>query len=240
MKKLKFLLFLFFLLSILAGSNWLYHAWNNPAIVLHHVSSLSGQSWKTPKGTWQRYGNLFISHETDLMTAEFLAAIAQNESGGNAIVTTYWRWKWSSNPLEWYAPASTSAGLYQYTKGTFKEAKKYCVHYGKPVLKGSWNDLSSCWFNGLYSRLLPSHAIEMTAARLHYLVEKLVEGKKLKKEDLRKVATVIHLCGQSKARRFVNGGVDYTNFGQCGSHSPKAYFQRIEKLRQKFLVLRKN
>lgn len=220
------------------AGNWLYHAWNNPAIVLNHFRSVAGNAWKTPKGTWEKYGSLFIAHETQLMKAEFLAAIAQNESAGNPVATTYWRWKWSSNPLEWYAPASSSTGLFQYTKGTFQEAKKFCVHRGEPVLAGKWNDPSSCWFNSLYSRLIPSHAIEMTSARLQYLVNQQTQGKTFNVTDQRKIATVIHLCGANKARRFVNARAAYSAIGRCGTHDPQLYFQRIDKLRRQFAKLR--
>ena len=79
---------------------------------------------------------------------------------------TYWRWRWSWNPFEWYRPASSAVGMYQMTDGTFLAAKRYCIH--DHAVGGGWPLArpAPCWFNSLYTRVLPSHAIELTAASL--------------------------------------------------------------------------
>ena len=219
--------------------NWVYHVAQNPTIILHHFKLASGNPWKSAKGTWEAYGSLFERHETDLMTAQFLAAIAQKESAGNPIATTSWGWKWSKNPFEIYAPLSSSAGLFQYTKPTFQDAKRFCVHWGKPILSGSWLEpWNLCWFNWLYSRTSPSDSIETTSARLHYYVERMTKGRKVGKVNKRKLATTIHLCGRGKAKKLMKVNFNLNAIGRCGSHNPAKYFQKVDRLRKTFAALK--
>ena len=56
--------------------------------------------------------------------------------------------------------------MFQLTDGTFAEARRYCIHDHVVVEDGPWHDLNSCWFNGLYTRVVAGHAVEMTAALL--------------------------------------------------------------------------
>ena len=121
---------------------------------------------KTPQETWREYGSLFSRHSTAIITPEFLAALAQVEGSGNPVARTYWRARLTWNPLELYRPASSAVGMFQLTDGTFKQAKRYCVHDHRVVEDGPWHDMKSCWFNSLYTRVLPSHAIALTAAQL--------------------------------------------------------------------------
>jgi hypothetical protein len=144
--------------------NWIYQVIRKPGELLAPVSA---SFLKSPESTWQNYGPLFEKHSTDILSPEFLAALAQIEGSGNPIASTYWRWQWSWNPFEIYRPASSAVGMFQITDGTFTEARKYCIQDHKVVTDGPWYDLSSCWFNGFYTRTVPSHSSEMTAAHLH-------------------------------------------------------------------------
>ena len=146
------------------GLNWIYQVIRKPGEIFAPVSaSLS----KSPESTWQSYGSLFEKHSTNIISPEFLAALAQVEGSGNPIARTYWRWQWSWNPFEVYRPASSALGMFQITDGTFAEARKFCIRDHKVVTDGPWYDLRSCWFNSFYTRTLPSHSSEMTAAYLH-------------------------------------------------------------------------
>ena len=127
---------------------------------------LSVALYKTPAETWGAYSPLFRRHATPVITAEFLAALAQVEASGNPIVRTYWRWSWVPDPFELYRPASSAVGMYQITDGTFEQAKRYCIHDHAVVEEGPWYAWRSCWFNELYFRVVPSHAIELTSAYL--------------------------------------------------------------------------
>ena len=48
--------------------------------------------------------------------------------------------------------------MFQITDGTFAEARRYCIHDHVVVEDGPWHDARSCWFNGLYTRVVPGHA----------------------------------------------------------------------------------
>ena len=101
-----------------------------------------------------------------MISPELLAALAQVEGSGNPVVRTYWRWSFNLKPFDVYRPASSAVGMYQITDGTFAEARRYCIHDHAVAQDGPWNDWQSCWFNRLYTRVIPSHAVELTAAYL--------------------------------------------------------------------------
>ena len=127
---------------------------------------VSGVLHKTPTETWRSYAPIFRAHATGVITPEFLAALAQLEATGNPVARTYWRWRVAADPFEVYRPASSAVGMYQITDGTFAEAKRYCIHDHAVVEGGPWHDPRSCWFNALYMRVVPSHAVELTSAYL--------------------------------------------------------------------------
>mgnify|MGYP003694482073 CR=1 FL=1 len=144
--------------SLWLGVNWTYHAYSKPTEILFPLAhSLD----KRPAETWNEYGSLFREHATAVITPELLAALAQVEERRNPVARTYWRWQRTWNPLGLYQPASSAVGMYQITDGTFREAKRYCIHDHVVIQDGPWQDMKSCWFNSLYSRVVPSHAIRV-------------------------------------------------------------------------------
>jgi hypothetical protein len=218
--------------------NWIYQTIRKPGEIFAPV----GASWsKTPESTWQSYGALFEKNSTSFLSAEFLAALAQLEGAGNPVAHTYWRWKWTWNPLEIYRPASTALGMYQITDGTFAEARKYCIHDHKVVRDGPWHDLGSCWFNSVYTRTLPSHAIEMTAAYLHQTVEDTLGARRIKNASLaqkQKLAAVIHLCGAARGEIFARRRFQLLSSERCGTHSPRAYLNGLDAMKERFVRLK--
>src|ERR1043165_68411 len=151
------------LVAVWAGVNWIVQVAHKPTELFVPVS---GSLAKAPAETWREYGPLFDKYSTADITPELLAALAQVEGSGNPVARTYWRWRASWNPFEVYQPASSAVGMFQITDGTFAEARRYCIHDHVVVEQGSWHDLRSCWFNGIYTRVVPEHAVEMTAALL--------------------------------------------------------------------------
>lgn len=229
MSKLKLFFGVIALIAILAGVNWLYQVINNPVILM--APFVEGK-YKSSGSTWKAYRYLFKRHSTDIMTPGYLGALAQAESAGNPLITPEWKWRLTTNPFKIYAPASTSAGLYQYTKPTFQDAKRFCIHNNEVVLAGPVWDPTSCWFNGLYSRLWPSHAIEMTSARLHHYATRILKRKGLSNvslENKQKLASIIHLCGVGKGRRFADARFRFSAVPKCGSHATSAYYYRIRR-----------
>jgi hypothetical protein len=179
---------------------------------------VSGVLNKAPAETWRQYGTVFQAHSTTIMTPELLAALAQVEGAGNPMAQTYWRWRLTHQPFEVYRPASSAVGMYQITDARFQEAKRVCIH--KHVAT------DDCWFNFLYMRTVPSHAVEMTAAFLDLAVQRRAPKSATlqQKQDL---AALIHLCGES-----VKPGVR-----RCGEHDTRAYLAQVNALQRLFRKL---
>ena len=162
-----------------------------------------------PAQTWRQYGPLFDEHSTAVITPELLAALAQVESSGNPVARTYWRWRFSWNPFELYGPASSAVGMFQITDGTFAEARRYCIQDHVVVEDGPWHDPHSCWFNALYTRVVPAHAVEMTAALLDRKVARILARNRIATASLQQrqnLAAIIHLCGDGAGNGYARRG----------------------------------
>jgi hypothetical protein len=220
--------------------NWVYQVIRKPGEIFAPISaSLS----KSPESTWRSYGPLFEKHSTDIISPEFLAALAQVEGSGNPVARTYWRWQWSWNPFEIYRPASSAAGMFQITNGTFAEARKYCIRDHAVVTDGPWYDLHSCWFNSFYTRIIPSHSTEMTAAYLHRRVVNMLAARHSSRASLaqqQRLAAVIHLCGLKRGEIFVRRGFRVTADERCGTHSLERYLVQVDLLKKRFARLRRD
>jgi transglycosylase-like protein with SLT domain len=220
-----------------AAVNWMYQVVRKPTELFFPVS---GALAKPPHETWRRYGPLFVQHSTPVITPELLAALAQVEGAGNPVARTYWRWHATWNPMEVYRPASSAVGMYQITDATFEDAKRYCIHDHVVVEAGRWSDLSSCWFNETYTRVVPSHAVEMTAALLDRRVASILEARRIdtatmpQKQDL---AAVIHLCGAGAGDAYARRGFRLLAGQRCGDHDVGRYLAAINALKRRFIGL---
>jgi hypothetical protein len=217
--------------------NLIYQVVRKPGEIL---APISGSLSKNPASTWQNYGTLFEEHSTSIISAEFLAALAQVESDGNPLARTYWRWQWSWRPFEIYRPASSALGMFQITDGTFAEARRYCIRNRMVASEGPWHDPNSCWFNGLYVRILPSHAAEMTAAYLHQGVANTLAARpkvKVAPAQKHKLAAVIHLCGLKRGESFAARGFRAAPGELCGTHGVQRYLNQIELMQKRFARL---
>ena len=225
------------LLTAWAAINWTYQAFRKPTELFFPVS---GALAKTPDETWRSYGPLFTRHSTAVITPPFLAALAQVEAAGNPVARTYWRFRPHPNPLEVYRPASSAVGMYQITDDTFREASRYCIHDHVAVEDGPWLDPSSCWFNALYTRVVPSHAIEMTSALLDRSVARTLARHRVaaatpdRQQDL---AAVIHLCGPAAGETFAARGFTPAALKRCGDHDVAAYLARLRAMKRQFARL---
>jgi len=220
--------------GLLFTANWLVQVVRKPTELFFPVS---GTLDKLPPETWRQYEPLFRAHATAVITPEFLAALAQVEGAGNPVARTYWRWQLASNPLEVYRPASSAVGMYQITDGTFREAKRYCVHDHAVVEDGPWHDMRSCWFNSLYTRVVPSHAVELTSAFLDRNVagplqrHRIATATPQQKQDL---AAVIHLCGKGAGDAYARRGFRPTPGQRCGDHDLAGYLARVNAMKRVF------
>lgn len=210
--------------------NFLYQVARKPTEVLGLIAPTSS---KTPSQTWAAYGALFQEHSTEIMRPALLAALVQMESSGDPLARTYWRWRWVGRLYDIYAPASSAVGVLQITDGTFAEARRYCIHGHAVAREGSWLNPRSCWFNSLYFRAIPSHAIEMTSARLHQVVSDTLAAERIRSATLaekHQLAVVVHLCGRERGAAFAAHGLRVLSGERCGDHDLRNYLVRLEEL----------
>jgi hypothetical protein len=214
--------------------NWIYQVVRKPTELFFPVSGVLA---KTPPETWRQYEPLFRRHSTAVITPELLAALAQVEGEGNPVARTYWRWRFTWNPLTIYEPASSAVGMYQITNATFREARRFCIHDHVVVEEGPWHDVHSCWFNSLYTRVVPSHAVELTSALLDRDVERTLAQRRIsaatleQKQDL---AAIIHLCGAGAGDGYARRGFRLTPGQRCGDHDPARYLAHVNALKRQF------
>jgi hypothetical protein len=223
--------------AIWSAVNWMYQVIRKPTELFF---PLSGSFTKAPPETWRQYGPLFREHSTAVITPDLLAALAQVEGAGNPVARTYWRWRLSWNPLGIYQPASSAVGMFQLTDGTFQEARRYCIHDHVVVEEGRWNDPRACWFNRLYTRVVPSHAVELTAALLDRQVAQTLERLRIGGATLRQrqdLAAVIHLCGAGAGAAYARRGFRTAAGQRCGDHDAGRYLAQVNALRRQFVRL---
>ena len=222
------------LIAVWSAVNWTYQVFRKPTELFFPVS---GSLSKTPSETWRQYAPLFRAHATAVMTPELLAALAQVEGAGNPVARTYWRWQLSWNPFRLYRPASSAVGMYQITDPTFLEARRFCIHDHVVVETGPWHEWRSCWFNSLYTRVVPSHAVEMTSALLDRSVAGTVARQRVgaatlqQKQDL---AAIIHLCGAGPGDTYARHGFKLTPGQRCGDHDVKGYLAGVNAMKRQF------
>ena len=225
-------------LTLWLAINWSYQVVRKPTELFFPVSATL---YKTPSETWRAYAPIFRQHATEVMTPDLLAAIAQVEGSGNPVVRTYWRWSWTtSEPFEVYRPASSAVGMYQITDGTFAEARRYCIHHHSVAEDGPWNNWHSCWFNSLYARVVPSHAVELTSAFLDRSVAIILERHRLSSAALQsrqRLAAVIHLCGAGAGSEFARRGFRLIEGQRCGDHEVRSYLARVDAMKTVFARL---
>jgi hypothetical protein len=223
--------------TVWATVNWMVQVIRKPAEIFFPVSR---SLVKPPAQTWQQYRQLFATHSTAVVTPELLAALAQVEGGGNPMARTYWRWRLTWNPFEVYRPASSAVGMFQITDGTFAEARRYCIHDHVVVEDGPWHDLRSCWFNALYTRVVPGHAVEMTAALLDRAVARTLGRNRIVTASLRQrqdLAAVIHLCGSGAGDAYARAGFRLRHGQRCGDHDTRRYLAHVNALKLQFARL---
>ena len=223
--------------AVWAAVNWMVQVARKPTEVFFPVSDSLD---KAPAQTWRQYGLLFTKYSTPVITPELLAALAQVEGSGNPMARTYWRWRVSWNPFEVYRPASSAVGMFQITDGTFAEARRYCIHDHVVVEDGRWYNPRSCWFNALYTRVVPGHAVEMTAALLDRTVARTLGRNRIATASLRQrqdLAAVIHLCGSGAGDAFARRRFRLTRGQRCGDHNARGYLAHVNALKLQFTRL---
>jgi hypothetical protein len=183
---------------------------------------------KEPAETWRQYGALFRTYSTATIAPELLAALAQQESSGNPVDRTYWRWRFSFNPFAIYRPASSAVGLFQMTDPAFAEVAGFCIRDHAVTETG-------CGF-GPYIRAFPRHSIELASIYLDRNVSAVLDRADVaasaqQKQDL---AAFIHLCGGGPATAYARRKFKMDAGERCGDHSVSAYVARVNALKRQF------
>jgi len=223
--------------SVWLAVNWGYQVARKPSELFFPVSE---SMYKQPAETWRAYGSLFAAHSTSVMTPDLLAALAQVEGSGNPVVRTYWQWTASFDPFEIFRPASSAVGMYQFTDGTFAAARRYCIHNHRVAEAGPWYSVRSCWFNGLYTRTIPSHAVELTSAYLDRSVALTLERYPAPNATLaqkQRLAAMLHLCGAGAAADYARRGLRFAPGQHCGAHDARIYVERVISMQRRFAAL---
>ena len=224
-------------LAVFSAANFVFQVIRKPSEMLFPVSGVLN---KAPAETWHQYAPLFREYSTASITPELLAALAQVEAAGNPVARTYWRWRLTANPFAIYRPASSSVGMFQMTDPAFAEARNYCIRHHAIVESGAWDDWHSCWFNSLYTRIVPSHAIELTAIFLDRTAAAVLQREHAPSASLpqrQDVATIIHLCGAGPASDFVRDGFRLSPGARCGDQDAATYLARVKAMTKQFLSL---
>ena len=213
------------LFVVLALSNLVYQVIHKPTELFFLVGHRLD---KEPAETWRQYGALFRTYSTTTITPELLAALAQQESSGNPVDRTYWRWRFSFNPFAIYRPASSAVGLFQMTDPAFAEAERFCIRANAVTDTG-------CGFCP-YIRAFPSHAIELASVYLDRNVSAVLDRADVaanpqQKQDL---AAFIHLCGAGPATTFARRKFQMIAGERCGDHSVAAYVARVNAMKRQF------
>jgi hypothetical protein len=119
--------------------------------------------------------------------------------------------------------------MYQMTDAAFAEARQACVRDHVVV--------EDCWFTGLYSRVLPGHAVELTAVYLDRKVAAILarlpdaEPTARQRQDL---AALVHLCGPGPAGGYARRGFRLAPGQRCGAHDPAPYLAAVDALARQF------
>jgi hypothetical protein len=205
-------------------TNLVYQVVRKPTEVFFPLSSLLN---KEPAETWRAYGPLFREYSTATIAPELLAALAQAESAGNPVAQTYWRWRLTWRPFAIYQPASSAVGLYQMTDAAFADARPFCIQHHVVVAQG-------CRLKGAYTRILPSHAIELAAIYLDRNVTAVLGRRPATVQQMLVIATIIHLCGAGPALTFVQHGFHLDPGEHCGDHETAAYLARVDAMTRDF------
>lgn len=222
------------LVAVWASANGVYQVVRKPAELFFPVS---GALAKTPAETWRKYAPIFRAHATAHISPALLAALAQVEGAGNPVARTYWRWRATWDPFELYRPASSAVGMYQITDATFAQARRYCVHHHVVVEDGPWHDWRSCWLNSLYTRVVPSHAAELTAAYLDRTVARTLarrHGAAATPQQREDLAAMIHLCGAGAGDAYARRDFRLAPGQRCGDHDAGAYLARVNAMKRLF------
>jgi len=92
----------------------------------------------------------------------------------------------------------------------------------------------------LYTRVVPDHAVEMTAALLDRTVASILARNNIttaSRQQRQDLAAVIHLCGSGAGNAYARSGFRLRRGQQCGDHDARRYLGAVNALKRQFARL---
>ena len=92
----------------------------------------------------------------------------------------------------------------------------------------------------LYARVVPTHAVELTAAYLDHHVAATLKRRRITAATLvqkQNLAAVIHLCGAGAGERYARRRFRLVAGQRCGDHEVGAYLARLRAMQLVFVEL---
>jgi hypothetical protein len=132
-----------------------------------------------------------------------------------------------------YRPASSAVGLFQMTDPAFAEVSRFCIRTNAVTDTG-------CGSTFLYTRAIPSHAIELASVYLDRnvaLVLSLAGDVKPNPQQKQDLATIIHLCGAGPATAYARRKFQMMAGERCGDHLVAGYLARVNAMKRQFARL---
>jgi hypothetical protein len=226
------------LVAVFSVVNLVYQVLRKPTEMFFPVS---GSLNKGPADTWRNYASLFRANSTANISPELLAALAQVESAGNPVARTYWRWS-----LTWASVRDLSArverrrpvpddqsGLRRGAALLHPPSRRHRRQCRRRFGRAAGS-------TALYTRVVPSHAIELTAVYLDRAVAAILADRAEPKASPRQrqdLAAIVHLCGAGPARRFARHGFHLSSGERCGDHDVATYVATVDTMERQFLRL---
>lgn len=212
-------------LALLPLANLAYQVARKPT---EFFAPMSGAFAKYPAATWRSYAPLFRKYSTATIRPALLAALAQVESAGNPLAQTYWRWQFSLNPFDIYAPASSAVGMFQMTYPAFLDARNDCIRDHEAV--------THCRPDDYYSRLVPSDSVQLAAAYLDRGVAAVLGQlhRRASPPQVQNLATIIHLCGPSVGVAYARRDFRLRRGEYCGDHDAALYLAKVASMARAF------
>jgi hypothetical protein len=134
--------------------------------------------------------------------------------------------------------------MYQITDAKYAQTRRQCLYDPDGRRRAiSSMDTGLCWFDGVYTRVVPSQAVELAATSLDRDVATTLKRQRIKSATLQHkqdLAAVIHLCGAGAGEAYAGRGFRLTPGQRCGDHDVRAYLQRVNGMKRLFVQLARN
>ena len=224
-------------LVIWAAVNGVYQVVRKPTELFFPVS---GTLYKRPAETWRAYARDL----PQALDARDQRGVSRGARAGGGLGQPD-RAHLLALEVELRSARGVSPGV---ERGRHVPDHRRHVRAGAPLLRprhvvvedGPWYAWRSCWFNWLYFRVVPSHAVELTSAYLDRAVAGTLARHGIRRATLAQkenLAALIHLCGAGIGERYARRGLHLSPGLRCGDHGAAGYIERVQAQQRVFAAL---